>query len=226
MLIPQCIQSHSRLPAGARLSLHFTPRHLISLHGTSRSALLCWYVKSHGMYPHVHVQSHVLVWFLCCTHAPRPNALRPHAPRPHAPRPHALVLMPSCACPRIHALYSLFMCRVSCYPASIVLSFVFHGFVYVLPVCPLLNPFSVTLCIWVLPSSFTASHPVTEMVPSIDHAYHFGEFCNPIIPNSYSKKARNQWHTYLTQCSSGPYWCVLKTVLILIFYRFLKFAMY
>ena len=65
---------------------------------------------------------------------------------------HALELMPLYSCPCTHALVlmpfipyllvcSLFMCRVvNCYPASIVLSLVFHGFVYVLPVWSFIKP--------------------------------------------------------------------------------------
>ena len=102
-------------------------------------------------------------------HAPRPHALMlmPSCSCPHAHalvlmplvlmpscscrRIHALVLMPSYSCPRIHAfvlmpfityllVWPLFMCRVNCYPASIVLSLVFHGFVYVLPVWSFIKP--------------------------------------------------------------------------------------
>ena len=63
---------------------------------------------------------------------------------------HALVLMPSYSCPRTlidswfvicYSLNELSVCLlVSCYPASIVLSLVFHGFVYVLPVWSFIKP--------------------------------------------------------------------------------------
>ena len=71
------------------------------------------------------------------------------------PRIHALVFMPSCSCPCAHALMRMPSCScpcllidslsvslltVSCYPASIVLSLVFHGFVYVLSVWSFIKP--------------------------------------------------------------------------------------
>ena len=140
---------HFRLLHGT--SFHLTP------HSRHVSALLCWYVKSHGMCSHVlgllcscGLMFVYSLMFLCCTHAlvVMPLNSCPHAhalvlmPSCSGPRAHALVRMPSCSCPCHHALIpdslSVSLLVVYCNPASIVL--MFHGFVYVLPVWSVIKP--------------------------------------------------------------------------------------
>ena len=152
------------------IPLHVTPRHLILPHFTPRHftfmfsslVLVChvpWYVSSCSCISScscvVSCSCVALVSCSCpCIHAPRAHAPRAHAQAPrahaHAPRAHA---------PRAHALLPVSLLVDSCYPASIVLSLV-PGFVPWFCLCTaclvlLLNPFSVTLCVWVLPSFFT-----------------------------------------------------------------------
>ena len=167
---PRSLHIVCSFPSVYSLTLDFWPvqdRHFMLLHGASFhctprhvSSLWCWYVKSCGMCSHVlgflclcvlmFVYSLMLCVFSCS----------------------CVVLMPSCSCPRIHALvfmirYLLSLLVVSGYPASIVLCFMVL-FMYCLS-GPLLNPFSVTLCIWVLPSFFTPSHPVTDGAKNKKH---------------------------------------------------------
>ena len=131
------------------------------------SSLWCWYVESCGMCSHVFgflclcVLMFVYSLMLCIVSCSCVVlVLHP------CPCIHALALMPLYSCPRAQALVSsliryLLVCSaVSCFPASIVLSLVFHGFVYVLPVWSFIKPLFCYI-VHMGPSFFIASHPLT-----------------------------------------------------------------
>ena len=88
----------------------------------------------------------MFVCILMFLYSPMPSCILMFLCSP-MPWTHALVHMPL-----IPDSLSVSLLVVSCYPTSIVLSLVFHGFVYVLPVWSFIKP---------LLNSFTASHPVT-----------------------------------------------------------------